>query len=116
MRTLRKISVLLLAGMLVLAPSLAEARAGGSTRSGGGTTYQSQGSRGSQTYTPNGGQSVERSTTQPATPGSSYGYGYGGSFWNRHPFLTAIAGGFFGAWIGSWLFPGWGMGGMVGGS
>lgn len=115
MRFLRNLCVLLLAGMLVLAPSLAEARAGGSTRSGGGTTYQSQGSRGSQTYTPNGGQSVQRSTTQPSTTAPGYGYGYG-SFWNRHPFLTALAGGFFGAWIGSWLFPGWGWGGMVGGS
>jgi uncharacterized membrane protein YeaQ/YmgE (transglycosylase-associated protein family) len=117
MRLLRTFSVLLLAATIALAPALAEARAGGSARSGGGTVYQSQGSRGSRPYTPNGGQSMQRSTTQPSTAASpAYGYGYAGSFWNRHPFLTALAGGFFGAWIGSWLFPSWGWGGMVGGS
>jgi len=115
MRLLRNFSVLAMAAMIALAPALAEARAGGSSRSGGGTVYQSQGSRGSRTYTPDGAQPVQRSTTQPSTAGST-AYGYSGSFWNRHPFLTALAGGFFGAWIGSWLFPSWGWGGMVGGS
>jgi hypothetical protein len=115
MSFLRKLTVFALAAMIALAPAIAEARAGGSTRSGGGTVYQSQGSRGSRTHTPDGAQPVQRSVTQPSTTGSST-YGYTGSFWNRHPFLTALAGGFFGAWIGSWLFPSWGWGGMVGGS
>jgi len=66
------------------------------------------GSRGLRTYESNGGQPLSRSVTPvpetprppglaPAMPYPAYG---GGSFFQRHPFLTGLAGGF----IGSWLF------------
>src|SRR5215469_8082675 len=102
MRSWRWFAPLLLAGLIALAPSFAEARAGASVRSGGSTTYYSQGSRGYQTYEPNGGAAIQRSTTpQPGLGSPSYAPAYGGSFAQRHPFLTGIAGGFFGSWLGS---------------
>src|SRR6201986_4642799 len=107
----------LLCAMLVLGPSLAEARAGGSYRLGGGSSFSSQGSRGSQTYNYNGAAPLQRSITpqtQPSTPYTAPGYGYGGYGYN-HPFLTGLFGGIFGSWIGSMLFPHWGMGYGVGG-
>jgi predicted lipid-binding transport protein (Tim44 family) len=100
--------------MIVLGPSLAEARAGGSYRLGGGGSFMSQGSRGSQTFNYNGAAPLQRSITpqtRPTTPygtAPSYGYGY------NHPFLTGLFGGLFGSWIGSLLFPHWGMGWGVG--
>ncbi len=89
---------------LALAPAIAEARAGSSS----GGSSSSMGSRGSRTYENNGGQPLSRSVTPlpatprqpglaPAMPSPAYG---GGSFFQRHPFLTGLAGGF----IGSWLF------------
>src|SRR6266852_151384 len=89
---------------LALAPAIAEARAGSSS----GGSSSSMGSRGSRTYDNNGGQPLSRSVTPlpatprqpglaPAMPSPAYG---GGSFFQRHPFLTGLAGGF----IGSWLF------------
>ena len=102
----------LLCVLLVLSPSLAEARAGATARSGG--SYSSQGSMGSRTYTPNGGQAIERSTTPQGQAGSSY-YGRPG-FAQSHPFLTGLFGGFIGSWIGGLLFPHWGMGYGVFGS
>ena len=105
--------------MLALAPSFAEARAGGAYRSGGGSSFSSQGSRGSQTYQSNGGGARERSLTprqQPSSPSApAYGGGIGG-FASQHPFLTGMFGGLAGSWIGSMLFPHWGgMGGGYGG-
>jgi len=89
---------------LALAPAIAEARAGSSS----GGRSSSMGSRGSRTYENNGAQPLTRSVTPPpetprqpgfvpAAPSPAYG---GGSFFQRHPFLTGLAGGF----IGSWLF------------
>src|SRR5216683_622185 len=89
---------------LALAPAIAEARAGSSS----GGSSSSMGSRGSRTYENNGAQPLSRSVTPlpgtprqpglaPAMPSPAYG---GGSFFQRHPFLTGLAGGF----IGSWLF------------
>jgi len=116
MKKWQAFAVLLLVSLIAFAPSLAAARAGGSYRSGGGSSYSSQGSRGSQTYTPNGGQSMQRSMTPQTAPGSSYsGSGYGSGFASNHPFLTGLAGGFFGGWLGSMLFPHWGMGMGYGG-
>ena len=102
----RSLTALLLAAMLALAPSLADARAGGSYRGGGGSSFMSQGSRGSRTYD----QPMQRSIT-PQSPSTSpsagqSGYGYGAA----HPFWSGLAGGFFGGWLGSMLFPHWGMG------
>ena len=109
---------LLLAAFMVLSPVLAEARAGGSYRAGGGGSFSSMGSRGSQTYNPGGAAPIQRSITPQTGPSAPYGtapgyggYGYGGG----HPFLTGLFGGFFGSWIGSMLFPHWGMGYGVGG-
>jgi predicted lipid-binding transport protein (Tim44 family) len=89
---------------LALAPAIAEARAGSSS----GGRSSSMGGRGSRTYENNGAQPLNRSATPlpetsrqpgfaPAAPTPAYG---GGSFFQRHPFLTGLAGGF----VGSWLF------------
>jgi predicted lipid-binding transport protein (Tim44 family) len=89
---------------LALAPAIAEARAGSSS----GGRPSSMGSRGSRTYENNNAAPLSRSATPlpetqrspglaPAMPSPAYG---GGSFFQRHPFLTGLAGGF----IGSWLF------------
>src|SRR5467141_3869108 len=90
---------------MVLAPAIADARAGGSF----GGRSSSMGSRGSRTYENNNAQPLSRSATPapeaPRTPGltpamPAPAYGGGGSFFQRHPFLTGLAGGL----IGSWLF------------
>jgi predicted lipid-binding transport protein (Tim44 family) len=108
----------LLCAMMVLGPSLAEARAGGSYRLGGGSSYMSQGSRGSQTFSNNGAAPLQRSITPQARPNAPYGAAPGYGYGSNHPFLTGLFGGLFGSWIGSMLFPhwgmGWGMGGMFG--
>src|ERR1700758_3187585 len=78
---------------LALAPAIAEARAGSSA----GSRSSSMGSRGSRTYENNGAQPLSRSVTPapeaprqpgfaPAAPAPAYGSG--GSFFQRHPFLT----------------------------
>ena len=96
-------ALIVLGPVLVLTPSPADARAGGSYRFGG-SGFTSQGSRGFHTYEYNGGQPMQRSltprqspSTSPYAPGSGYGYG--------HPFLGGLAGGFFGTWLGGLLFP-----------
>src|SRR4029077_17495937 len=89
---------------ITLAPAIAEARAGSSS----GGRSSSMGSGGLRTYENNSAQplgpSMSPLTQTPAQPGlspsgpsSAYG---GGSFFQRHPFMTGLAGGF----IGSWLF------------
>jgi predicted lipid-binding transport protein (Tim44 family) len=89
---------------IALAPAIADARGGSSY----GGRSSSMGSRGSRTYEPNGAQPLSRSVTPapeaprqpglaPTMPSPAYG---GGSFFQRHPFLTGLAGGL----IGSWLF------------
>src|SRR5215831_4956759 len=91
------------AGVLALAPAVAEARGGSSA----GGRSSSMGSRGLRTYENNNAQPLGRSMTQPqqtpaqpgftpAVPSSAYG---GGSFFQRHPFLTGLAGGFLGSWL-----------------
>lgn len=93
---------------LALAPSLAEARAG-SSYSGGRSAPSSMGSRGLRTFENNGAAPVTRSMTQTpqaTSPLAGAAGAYGGSFFQRHPFLTGLAGGF----LGSMLFSG--MGGM----
>jgi predicted lipid-binding transport protein (Tim44 family) len=90
---------------LALAPSLAEARAGGGT--------SSFGSRGARTFERNNAAPITRSMNPAATPGPQttrpYGGGMaatapaGGSFFQRHPFLTGLTGGFLGAALFSHL-------------
>jgi len=92
---------------LALAPAIAEARAGSSS----GGSSSGMGSRGSRTYENNGGQPLSRSVTPlpatprqpglaPAMPSPAYG---GGSFFQRHPFMTGLAGGFLGSMLFSHL-------------
>lgn len=117
----RVILALLCCAFLALMPALAEARGGGSF----GGRPSSMGSRGSRSWENNGAQPLNRSLTpQPSLPGrSGYAPGpassaSGGSFVQRHPFLTGLAGGA----VGSWLFghganaqgAGGGMGSAVG--
>jgi predicted lipid-binding transport protein (Tim44 family) len=121
----RSWAALVLCAMILGAPSLAEARAGGGYSLGGGSSFTSQGSRGFQTYQPNGAAPIQRSLTPPssgapygAQPGyGAGGYGYG-AYGYGHPFMTGLFGGFFGSWLGGMLFPhwgmGWGFGGMAG--
>lgn len=99
---------LLLCGLLVLTPTLAEAAAGGG---------RSQGSRGSRTYQPSQSQPLERSTTAPqrqapaaqqqapqAAPAGMAqqrpGFGMGS------PIMTGIMAGLAGSFIGNMLFGG----------
>jgi len=109
----RILLAVLIAATLALAPAIADARAGSSA----GGRSSSMGSRGLRTYENNGAQPLSRSVTPlpqpsrppgfaPAAPAPAYG---GGSFFQRHPFLTGLAGGV----IGSWLFghSGWAAGG-----
>ena len=110
----RNLVFALLCASIVLAPALAEARAGGSSRAGGGMSYSSQGSLGSRTYSNNGAQPIQRSTTPQSQSGASY-YGGQPGFAQSHPFLTGLFGGVVGSWIGSMLFPHWGMGYGYGG-
>ena len=91
---------------LALAPSLAEARAG-SSYSGGKSSFSGMGSRGSRTFDNNGAAPITRSMT-PSNPSATSPFGatapaYGGSFFQRHPFLTGLAGGFLGSWLFSSL-------------
>lgn len=100
---------------LALAPSLAEARAGSSS-SGGKSSSSSMGSRGSRTIENNGAAPVTRSATPaPASPSAGLANraapAAGGSFFQRHPMLTGLFGGFLGAALFSSLFGG-ALGGM----
>jgi len=102
MRRLRIGIIVLSCALFALAPSLAEAAAGNS---------RSMGSRGSQTYAPNGAAPVQRSITpQPSParpqyiPRPSPGLPMGGGFFSQHPFMSGLMGGFIGAGIAGMLF------------
>ena len=101
----RVLLALLFCLTVVLAPTLADARAGRS--SGGGSSFSGMGSRGSRTFEQNGAAPITRSMTQTpqaASPLSGVaGPAYGGSFFQRHPFLTGLAGGFLGSMLFSHL-------------
>jgi predicted lipid-binding transport protein (Tim44 family) len=112
----RTILALFFCASVAFAPAIADARAGSSS----GGRSSSMGSRGLRTYENNNAQPLSRSMTPlpqtPAQPGlvpSVPGYG-GGSFFQRHPFLTGLTGGL----IGSWLFghSGYAADGTSGGS
>jgi predicted lipid-binding transport protein (Tim44 family) len=80
---------------LALAPTLADARAGGGFFSGG--------SRGTRSFEPNGASPLGRTMETPG--GGTFGSPYaGGGFFSRHPFMTGLFGGF----LGSMLFGGMG--------
>jgi predicted lipid-binding transport protein (Tim44 family) len=102
MTRLRKLLFALLCALIVLSPALAEARAGGSARPGGSMGYSSSGTLGSR-----GSPSSPALAPYAPAPG----------FAQSHPFVTGLAGGFLGSWLGSLLFPHWGGYGYgVGGS
>jgi predicted lipid-binding transport protein (Tim44 family) len=103
MTRLRKLLFALLCALILLSPALAEARAGGSAGAGGSMGYSSSPGIGSRSFTP----------SSPSSPS----YAPAPGFVQSHPFLTGLAGGFFGSWLGSLLFPHWGGYGYgVGGS
>ena len=105
----RLIAALLFSLTVVLAPSLADARAGSSYGSSG----SSFGSRGSRSFESNGATPLSRTMQSPSPSygGSGYGAYGGGGFFSRHPFLTGLAGGF----LGSMLFGGGFFGHAFGG-
>jgi predicted lipid-binding transport protein (Tim44 family) len=122
MARLRWFFVLALAAFLALAPALAEARAGGGK--------SSMGSRGTRTYQSNQAQPMQRSAQPPASPtqpqtarpspGMTTPIGQP-SFFQRHPFLTGLAGGFLGAGLfgmmfghAAWAADGSGLGSSLG--
>ena len=87
---------------LMLAPALAEARAGAAF----GSHPSSVGSRGWRSY-----ENRQPSWSQPSGRAGASAPGLGGSLFQRHPFLTGLAGGI----LGSWLFghAGFGTGGLL---
>jgi predicted lipid-binding transport protein (Tim44 family) len=93
---------------LALAPTLAEARAGSSFSGSGKSSSSSMGSRGSRTFDNSAGQPITRSmqtpqSVNPVTGAPPPAYAGGGSFFQRHPFLTGLAGGFLGSMLFSHL-------------
>ena len=83
---------------VALAPISADARAGSSY----GGRSSSFGSRGLRSFENNGAQPLNRGTAAPRGPNFTPGTpapGYGGSLFQRHPFLTGLAGGLFGSWL-----------------
>jgi predicted lipid-binding transport protein (Tim44 family) len=97
----RIILALFFCASVALGPAIAEARAGASA----GGRASSLGSRGLRTYENNNAQPLSRSMTplpqtpvQPGLTPAVPAYG-GGSFFQRHPFLTGLAGGFLGSWL-----------------
>lgn len=98
---------------LILAPALADARAGGG---------KSSGSRGSQTYQATPAQPIQRSITPQPGPGTGQpgvgtpgygtqrpGYGtpapaMGGGLFGGSPFMTGLLGGFLGAGLAGMIF------------
>jgi predicted lipid-binding transport protein (Tim44 family) len=84
-------------GCVALMPMLAEARAGSSY----GSRPSSFGTRGARSWEYNGAQPLNRGPA-PQTSGPNVGAGMppgGGSFIQRHPFLTGLAGGLLGSWL-----------------
>jgi hypothetical protein len=98
MRRLRMIAVAALCALIALAPSLADARAGG------GRSYGSYGSRssGGMSYstprqaTPQYNQPSYRASPVPTRPMPSFG--------TVHPFWSGMMGGLIGAGLGGMLF------------
>ena len=94
----RTLLALFCGACVILAPILAEARAGSSY----GSRPSSFGSRGQRSFEYNGAQPLNRGATTPSGPNFAPvlpAPGYGGSLFQRHPFLTGLAGGLFGSWL-----------------
>jgi predicted lipid-binding transport protein (Tim44 family) len=110
-----------IAAVIIVAPSLADARAGGGTNSGsrGSNTGQAP----APTQTAPAAKPIERSTTpqppaqKPATvtPASATPQA-GGGFMARNPFLSGLMGGMLGAGLFGMMFGGGFSGGLGGGA
>src|SRR5262244_959215 len=102
------------AALIILAPSMADARAGGGTGSGsrGGKTNQAP----PPTQTAPTAKPIERSTTpqQQAQQAQPPAGPRPGGFFSSHPFLSGMMGGLLGAGLFGLLF-GHGLGGGLGG-
>src|SRR5205085_8039040 len=92
-----------------LSPSLADARAGSSSSGGRQSSSSTMGSRSPRTFENNGAAPHTRSMT-PSNPSATSpmgaptpAYAGGGSFFQRRPFLTGLAGGFLGSMLFSHL-------------
>ena len=122
MSLVSKLAVAMLGVAILLAPVLAEARAGGGSSMGsrGGRSYQSAPA----TPTAPASKPIERSVTPPASPQKPSGSpavapvnpmpGAQPSFFGRHPFVSGLMGGLIGGGIAGMLFGG-GFGGGLGG-
>jgi len=114
-----KIIALVMALALAVVPAVADAKAGGGS---------SMGSRGSKTFQPNVGKPIERSITPPPSVAPAAPPVYqptpapqpqaapaAPGFFQRHPFVGGLLGGFAGAGLGAMLFGGHMFGGGFGG-
>ncbi len=111
----RVLVALFCCAFMALAPALAEARAGSSF----GGRPSSFGSRGVRSWDNNGAQPLNRSLAPQAPRGPGFAPGmpapaYGGSFFQRHPFLSGLAGGLFGSWLFGHAANAEGLGGATG--
>lgn len=105
-KTFTRVLAALMIAAVMLAPSLAEARAGGSIGGSGSSGYSSMGSLGSRTYQSSPyAAPINRSLTQNQPSYGQPGYGY-----PRNSFLSGLGAGLLGAWLGNMLFGHWGYG------
>lgn len=113
MKTIRWLAVM--AALIVVAPTLAEARAGGGTSSGsrGGKTDQAP----APTQTAPDAKPMERSKTpqQAQKPAAATPAPQAGGFMSRNPFLSGLMGGMLGAGLIGMMFGG-GFGAGLGGA
>jgi predicted lipid-binding transport protein (Tim44 family) len=109
-----------IAALIIVAPTLAEARAGGGTNSGsrGSNTGQAP----APTQTAPAAKPIERSTTpqqpaqKPATVTPASATPQGGGFMARNPFFSGLMGGMLGAGLFGMMFGGGFSGGLGGGA
>ena len=118
MKNIRWLAVI--AAVIIVAPSLADARAGGGTSSGsrGSNTGQAP----APTQTAPAAKPIERSTTpqqpapKPATVTPASATPQAGGFMARNPFLSGLMGGMLGAGLFGMMFGGGFSGGLGGGA
>jgi len=118
MRNLRWLAAI--AAVIIVAPSLAEARAGAGSSSGSRGSHTDQAPPPTQTAPK--AKPVERSTTpqqpaqKPATGAATQAATQPGGFMARNPFLSGLMGGMLGAGLIGMLFGGGFAGGLGGGA
>jgi predicted lipid-binding transport protein (Tim44 family) len=109
-----------IAALIIIVPTLAEARAGGGTNSGsrGSNTGQAP----APTQTAPAAKPIERSTTpqqpaqKPATAAAASTAPQAGGFMARNPFFSGLMGGMLGAGLFGMMFGGGFSGGLGGGA